>query len=88
MKLAFKTSFAKDLKRVKDKILLKQVREIIQEVEAAKSVLEIRNLKKLKTQGRYYRIKLGDYRIGLTIENDAVTFVRLLYRSEIYRYFP
>ncbi len=49
---------------------------------------EIRNLKKLRAEGNYYRIRLGDYRIGLTIEGDTVCFVRILHRSEIYRYFP
>ncbi|MGH2412635.1 MAG: type II toxin-antitoxin system RelE family toxin, partial [Microcystaceae cyanobacterium] len=35
-----------------------------------------------------YRIRLGDYRIGLFIEGKTVTFARVLHRKEIYRYFP
>jgi hypothetical protein len=27
-------------------------------------------------------------RIGITIEDDLVTFVRVLHRKEIYRFFP
>jgi mRNA interferase RelE/StbE len=45
-------------------------------------------LKKLKTGMAYYRLRIGDYRLGMVIEGDGVKFVRLLHRSEIYRYFP
>ncbi|GIX48890.1 MAG: toxin RelE [Candidatus Tectimicrobiota bacterium] len=88
MKLEFRASFAKDLKRIRDKPLLRRVKETINDVEAATSIREIKDLKKLRTEGRYYRIRLGDYRIGLIIEGDTVIFVRILHRSEIYRYFP
>jgi mRNA-degrading endonuclease RelE of RelBE toxin-antitoxin system len=47
----------------------------------------IRNLKKLKAQGSHYRIRMGDYRLGLVIEEDTVCFVRFLHRSEIYKFF-
>ncbi|HBY75652.1 MAG TPA: plasmid stabilization protein, partial [Cyanobacteria bacterium UBA11148] len=46
------------------------------------------NLKKLKTEGDYYRIRVGDYRIGIVINEDVVVFVRVLHRKEAYRYFP
>jgi len=58
------------------------------EVEAAENTASIKNLKKLKAEGSYFRIRLGAYRLGLIINEDTVTFVRALHRSEIYRYFP
>jgi len=89
MKTAFTRSFAKDLKRhAKDKNLLSRIQEIILEVETAASITTISNLKKLKAEGPYFRIRSGDYRLGLIIDGDTVTFVRTLHRSEIYRYFP
>lgn len=88
MTLEFRTSFTKDLGRVRDRSLLKRVKETIEEVEAAARVLDLKNLKKLRTEGHYYRLRLGDYRIGLLIEDNTIVFVRLLHRSEIYRYFP
>lgn len=89
MKTAYKKSFTKDLKRhAKDKNLLACIHGIILEVEAADSVTAIKNLKKLKSEGSYFRIRSGDYRIGLIIEGETVTFIRALHRSEIYRYFP
>lgn len=88
MTLEFRASFTKDLRSIRDRSILRRVRETIVEVEAAGSVLEIKNLKKLRTEGHYYRIRLGHYRLGLTIEDNTVSFIRLLHRREVYRYFP
>jgi mRNA interferase RelE/StbE len=89
VKTSFKKSFAKDLKtHNRDKSLLARVQETILEVEASDSINSIKNLKKLKAEGSYYRIRVGNYRIGLIIEKEIVTFVRVLHRSQIYRYFP
>ncbi len=38
---------------------------MIEEVEHAESLLDIGNLKKLKAEGSYYRVRVSDYRIGL-----------------------
>ena len=89
MKTAFKKSFVKDLKKyAKDKTLLDRIHKTITEVEASKNIASIKNMKKLKAEGSYYRIRLGNFRIGIIIENETVTFVRVLHRNEIYRYFP
>ena len=68
--------------------MLNRIRQIIETVEQAETLAEFPNLKQLKTNGLYYRIRTGDYRVGMTIEEDTVTFVRALHRKEIYRYFP
>ena len=73
MNIEFKKSFARDLrKRKQDKSLFKRIQQIINEVDEAESINNIRNLKKLKAEGSFYRIRLGDYRLGLIIENDIV----------------
>ena len=89
MKTTFKKSFAKDLKtHSRDKNLLARIQEIILGIESADNITSIKNLRKLKTESSYYRIRVGNYRLGLIIEDETVTFVRLLHRREIYRYFP
>ena len=88
MKVEFKSSFIKDLKKVKAKPLRTQVLEIIEKVEDSPSISELAHVKKLRGGDIYYRIRLGDYRIGLKIENETVYFIRFLHRKDIYRYFP
>ncbi len=88
MKVEFRESFAKDLKSVKDKSLLKRAKEVIELVEQTDSLTNIPNLKKLKGGGNYFRLRIGDYRFGISFENDTVIFVRFLDRKDIYKYFP
>ena len=88
MEVFYESSFAKDLKRVKDKQLLKRVRDVLEQVKAAQELGEISDLKKLQGYESYFRIRLGDYRIGIEVENQTVIFVRILHRKDIYRRFP
>lgn len=88
MKTQFRASFAQDLRSIKDKAVLKQAAGAIERVEQAQTLQDIGNLKKLRGTGNFFRIRLGEYRLGLVISGDTVAFVRCLHRREIYRYFP
>ena len=88
MKTAFRESFDSDLSTIKDVALLRRIKKVIEQVEAARTFQQIPNLKRLEAAGKYYRIRLGEYRLGFVFENGTVTFVRCLHRKEIYRYFP
>jgi len=87
LKTAFKRSFIKDI-RSADRILRRRVQRVIEEVETANSLYEVKNVKKMAGDGTYYRIRVGDYRLGIFVRDDAVTFVRFVHRKDIYRYFP
>jgi mRNA interferase RelE/StbE len=39
-------------------------------------------------EGPYYRIRIGEYRLGIAAEDDEATLLRFLHRSEIYQFFP
>ena len=88
MKVEFRDSFLKDLRTIEDKKLLSKVRIAIEELEAAEGILELRNLKKLRGSKTFYRIRIGDYRIGFAVEEESIVLVRILNRKEIYRFFP
>ena len=88
MNVEFRKSFEKDLSKIRDVELLQRIQAVIEEVENIDSLTDLSNVKKLKAEGNYYRLRVGDYRIGLSVNEDAVTFVRVLHRKEIYRYFP
>ena len=88
MKVAFEASFARDLKRIEDKALLGRVEETIADAKSAAALSEIKHLRKMRGYATFYRIRLGDYRIGLDVVDDEVVFVRILHRKDIYRRFP
>ena len=78
----------RDLKKIQDEALRRRVKEAIEKVEAAETLRELPNLTKLSGNSGFYRIRVGDYRIGIAVEGDEVEFVRCLHRRDIYRYFP
>ena len=73
---------------INDAALLQRIRKVIERVEAAQTFKQIPNFKRLEATGKYYRIRVGDYRVGFVFERGTVTFVRCLHRKEIFRYFP
>ena len=81
-------SFQKDLAALHDKGLNKKVATCIEAVMDAKQLSEIKNLKKLTGFEFYYRIRIGNYRIGLKVQENEIIFIRILHRKEIYRFFP
>jgi len=88
MNVRIDKSFEKDTKKIKDKKLLEKIADTIAQVQACIDSVEIKNLKKLKGTDRYYRIRMGVYRIGLSIEENTVDFIRVLPRKDIYKHFP
>ena len=88
MKVEFKNSFLKELKKLKNKSLKNSIADCIEQVESAQNISQIKNLKKLTGYDIYYRIRVGDYRIGLKVEKDVVYFVVFEHRKDIYRGFP
>jgi len=88
LKVRFRASFARDLRALKDQDLLGRIKALIESVENAKTLADVVGLKKLRGGGAYYRARVGDYRVGLAVEEDVVAFVRVLHRREVYRYFP
>ena len=88
MKVEFRESFAKDLKSIRDKSVLRRTKSIIETVEKADSLTGLPNLKKLRGHSNYYRLRIGDYRIGIALQENIIVFVRILDRKDIYRYFP
>lgn len=88
MNTAFRGSFDADLSAITNVALLRRIRKVIEAVETARAFREIPNLKRLDATGKYYRIRVGDYRVGLVFEQGKVTFVRCLNRKDIYRFFP
>lgn len=88
MRIEFRASFLRDLERISDRRLKRRVREAIEEVEQARNLGDVKHLRKLRGSDRYYRIRVGEHRLGLSVEGEAVVFVRFLHRKDVYRYFP
>lgn len=88
MKVAFDKSFHKRLIKIKDKSVLQKVKEALLNVEQVENIQNIPNIKKMVGFKTFYRIKIGDYRIGIELKNDTIWFITIANRKDIYKKFP
>ncbi|MBE0661900.1 MAG: type II toxin-antitoxin system RelE/ParE family toxin [Bacteroidales bacterium] len=88
MKYEFSTSFSRQFQAIKSKELALNVITIIELVSRAETARDIPNIKKLKGHKTAFRIRIGDYRIGVFIESNEVFFTALFHRKDIYKRFP
>jgi mRNA interferase RelE/StbE len=61
---------------------------VFKELPKANSIFELGNVEQMKGYPSYYKIRFGQYRIGLKMKEDRVILERALHRKDIYRYFP
>jgi len=78
----------KQLRNLRDPKLADAIDNAIRNVEQAESPQGIKQIKKLKGHQTAYRIRCGDYGIGVFIANNTVLFATVLPRKDIYGKFP
>ena len=89
MKTEYLPSFTKDLKKLKKTSVYSEIKNLVfQTIPDYQNITKIKSLKKIKGHKNAYRIRVGDYRIGVFIQKETVTFSRVLHRRDVYRYFP
>lgn len=88
MQIKYEAKFEKDLKKIQDTNFLKRLKKLINIIKKSNSTIDIPQIKKLKGHDSFYRIKIGDYRIGFELLNEELILTRILHRKTIYRYFP
>jgi len=88
VKVEYRQSFTKDIQKLGDATVRKRVASTIGAVKSAASLDNIAGVKKIQGHSGYYRIRISDYRIGVFVDGEIVTFVCCLHRKDIYRHFP
>lgn len=88
MKVVFLRSFLKDIKKIKDPKIARKIEQLLIELQQVDSLDEIKDIKKMSGYSIAYRIKIGNYRLGMFKENGQVELARFLKREDIYKVFP
>ncbi|MCI0501415.1 MAG: type II toxin-antitoxin system RelE/ParE family toxin [Epsilonproteobacteria bacterium] len=87
MKIEIRDSFLKDIKK-QSKENKQKIEAIFNDMKTAESISDLRNIKKLQGFKIFYRIRIGDYRLGFAFEDETIVLLHFLHRKEIYRFFP
>lgn len=88
MHVEFLEKFSKDLDKISARQIKQSIEKLIVQIESASTISVIPHIKKLSGFKSAYRIRIGDYRIGVFIENNVVQFARIVHRKDIYKVFP
>jgi mRNA interferase RelE/StbE len=88
MKTDFKTPFLRQVKNITNARIQEHIARAVESVEEASQKKDIPQLKKLTGYKDCYRIRVGNYRIGVTFDGDVVIFHACLPRKDFYKYFP
>jgi len=85
----YRQSFLKDLKKLKGQPVYDRIFELaFTALREADSLSDITNVKAMKGHPNRYRIRVGNYRVGIEVHDNNVEVMRVLHRREFYRYFP
>ena len=88
MKLVFNKRFLKDLAQIQVKERSSIETFVFETLLTYKALTDCKKIEKMKGYKSFYKVRFGDYRIGLRYENDVIVLERVLHRKEIYRFFP
>ena len=88
MEIRYHNQFNRDLRRLGNPSLAAQVEQVIEELKVASTIRDLRGVRRMTSAGEHYRIRIREYRLGLTMDGETAVLRRFLPRGEIYRYFP
>ena len=87
MNVVITERFDKEEGKLKNKALTLQIVDLIESLPNIEQIHDIPSIKRLKGTTAY-RIRMGDYRLGVTIENNTVIFHSVGHRKKFYDSFP
>lgn len=91
MVVEVKSSFVKELKKLPPKIQL-SVYEVLKKLRIAESLeksgTDYKKMEGLKKGESFYRVRVGQWRIGIEYLHPAVIIITVLSRGDIYKSFP
>jgi mRNA interferase RelE/StbE len=89
VKVEFDKSFEKWLSKVTDKGLLGKIEKVIIQLESVQSLDKVSNVKKLTGYKNYFRIQIGNHRLGFELmQKSTIRLIIIADRKDIYKRFP
>jgi mRNA interferase RelE/StbE len=89
MILEFDNSFDKSLDKLKNPDIKKRIEQIISELDNLESISDSQKIKKLVGFKSYFRIRIGEYRLGIELKTpNIIRFIVFAHRKDIYKIFP
>lgn len=88
MEVEYTPAFARDLRKERNPQTRSRVKRAIEGLKAASAISDVRGAVRLTAPGRFYRVRIGDYRLGFALEGSRAVLLRFMHRRDIYHHFP
>jgi mRNA interferase RelE/StbE len=89
VEVEYRQAFLKDLKQLKSSSSYQSIYDLaFTTLPSINTLQDISDIKAMKGYASRYRIRIGDYRIGIEVNENVIEIMRVLHRREFYRYFP
>ena len=88
MKIEYRKKFLKELSKIHIRERSRIEDFVFKDLPEANSIFELGNVEQLKGYPSYYKVRFGQYRIGMKLKDGIVILEKALHRKDIYRYFP
>ncbi len=88
MEIRYHPRFDRDNRLIRIRDLSSRLERTIAELKAASNFREVSGVQSITGWENHYRIRIGDYRLGLRLEGNTAVLLRFGHRREFYRGFP
>ena len=88
MNILYRSSFLKDIKKLKSGSTVNLIHSVIENCEKAVTISDIKNCEPLQSRGKFFKLKYGSFRFGIYIDKGTVEFLKFGTRQNFYKDFP
>lgn len=89
MIVIFDRAFSKSLDKLKEKQIIERLKTLIVTMEKAETIGDLPAIKAMKGHAGFYRIRIGDYRLGFELtSHNEILLILVAHRKDIYKRFP
>lgn len=88
MRVEYRKKFLKQLAELPATVRPKIEQFAFENLAQAGSIFELGKIEKMQGYDDFYKVRFGDYRVGLIVKDDVVVVATVMHRKEIYKFFP
>ena len=88
MEVVYLRQALKDVNKIKNDKLKSKIFQVVTDLKMAENLSEIKNVKPMSGHSDAYRIRIGNYRLGVFYSEETITIARFVKREDIYKLFP
>lgn len=88
MNVSYSKKFLKQLASIPSETRIKIEEFVFNELISVSSTSSLGKVEKMQGHHGFYKVRFGNYRVGLAIENEVIIVKTVMHRREIYKFFP